>query len=110
MLTSAAFTFGQGWIVWENWRRARRGEAPVQQVAKLSELPVGGSLVFHYPDEHEPCLLMRPDDKTLLAYGQKCTHLSCAVLPEIDRVVSTNSSMHDDASTHPLSPSIIPRA
>jgi len=27
---------------------------------------------------------MRPDEKTLLAYGQKCTHLSCAVIPEVE--------------------------
>ena len=25
VLTSAAFTVGQMWIVWENWRRSRRG-------------------------------------------------------------------------------------
>lgn len=85
VLTSAAFTVGQMWIVWENWRRARRGAAPAQKIADLKDLPVGGSLVFHYPTHSEPCLLMRPDEKTLLAYGQKCTHLSCAVIPELEK-------------------------
>jgi Rieske Fe-S protein len=85
VLTSAAFTFGQCWIVWENWRRARRGQPPMTKIATLDQIPVGGSLVFHYPDEHEPCLLLRPDEKTLLAYGQKCTHLSCAVVAEIPK-------------------------
>jgi nitrite reductase/ring-hydroxylating ferredoxin subunit len=85
VLTSAAFTFGQFWIAWENWRRARRSLPPIVQVAMLSQIPVGSSLVFHYPNEDEPCLLMRPDEKTLLAYSQKCTHLSCAVIPEMEK-------------------------
>ncbi len=85
VLTSAAFTFGQFWILWENWRRSRRGEPALQQIATLSQLPVGGSLVFHYPNEDEPCLLLRTDEKTLLAYSQKCTHLSCPVVPEMDK-------------------------
>lgn len=84
VLISGAFAFGQMWIAWENWRRARRGEVPVRQIATLDQVPVGGSLVFHYPEEDEPCLLLRPDDRTLLAYSQKCTHLSCPVVPEME--------------------------
>jgi len=84
VLISAAFSFGQLWIVWENWRRARRGALPMLKIATLDQIPVGGSLVFHYPNENEPCLLLRPTEKTLLSYGQKCTHLSCAVLPEME--------------------------
>lgn len=84
VLTSAAFTFGQFWIVWENWRRERRGETPLQQVATLDQIPVGGAMVFHYPNADEPCLLLRPDAATLVAYSQKCTHLSCAVVPDYE--------------------------
>ena len=85
VLISAAFTAGQIWIVWENWRRGRRGQPPIRKVATLDQIPVGGSLVFHYPDRNEPCLLLRPSENTLLAYGQKCTHLSCAVIPEMEK-------------------------
>lgn len=84
VLTSGAFAFGQCWILWENWRREQGGEAKREKVASLDQIPVGGSLVFHYPNEHEPCLLLRPDETTLVAYSQKCTHLSCPVLPEMD--------------------------
>ena len=84
VLTSAAFTFGQFWIVWENWRREKRGQLPMKQVATLGQIPVGSSLVFTYPNEQEPCVLLRPDEKTFLAYSQKCTHLSCAVIPELE--------------------------
>ena len=45
-------------------------------------MPVGGVVVFHYPEESEPCLLLRPTASSLVAYSQKCTHLSCAVIPK----------------------------
>jgi nitrite reductase/ring-hydroxylating ferredoxin subunit len=83
VLTSAAFTFGQFWIAWENLRRKSRPRPPAQKVATLADIPVGGSLVFYYPSQDEPCLLMRPDESTFFAYSQKCTHLSCAVVPDM---------------------------
>jgi nitrite reductase/ring-hydroxylating ferredoxin subunit len=85
VLTSFAFTCGQIWIAWENRRRASRGREPLRRIATLDQIPEGGSLVFRYPTEDEPCLLLRPDRGTLLAYSQKCTHLSCAVVPEMEK-------------------------
>ena len=38
-------------------------------------------MVFTYPDEHEPCLLVRLTTSEFVAFSQKCTHLSCAVIP-----------------------------
>src|SRR5262249_19143263 len=32
---------------------------------------------------HDPCLLVRLDEATLVAYSQACTHLSCAVVPRV---------------------------
>jgi Rieske Fe-S protein len=81
-LTSLAFAVGQLWIGVQNWFRRRRGEWPVERVAALNDVPVGGAVTFTYPDANEPCLLLRPDEKTLVAFGQKCTHLSCAVVPD----------------------------
>lgn len=84
VLTSVAFTAGQGWIVLENAQRANAPAPAAQKIAALADIPVGGSLVFQYPTAHEPCLLLRPDADTLVAYGQKCTHLSCAVTPDLE--------------------------
>ncbi len=81
-LTSLAFVVGQFTIAVQNWIRRRRGQPPVMQIAELDKLPVGGVLVFHYPDHAEPCLLLRTDEQTLVAYSQKCTHLACAVVPD----------------------------
>lgn len=85
VLTSLAFVVGQVWIGVQNWLRRRKGELPIRDVAKLKDIPVGGAVTFHYPGDHDPCLLLRPETNTFLAYHQKCTHLSCAVVPELDR-------------------------
>src|SRR6185369_2684269 len=81
-LTSLAFVVGHFWIVLENIFRKRRGELPVLQVANIEQIPVGGALTFNYPEEHDGCLLVRRDEQTFVAYSQKCTHLSCAVIHE----------------------------
>ena len=41
-------------------------------------------MVFTYPDEREPCLLVRVTTSEFVAFSQKCTHLSCAVIPRPD--------------------------
>lgn len=83
-LTSFAFVVGQCTIAFQNWRRKRRGEPPIVKIADRQQLAVGQALVFHYPDESEPCLLIRTDDASFVAFSQKCTHLACAVTPEFD--------------------------
>jgi len=40
----------------------------------------GGSLLFRYPTDADPCILVRRAEGTLAAYSQVCTHLSCAVV------------------------------
>ena len=81
VLTSAAFTMGQLWIAAENWYRRRSGQPPMQRIASINDLPVGSAIGFSYPDEHEPCLLVRVTSREFVAFSQKCTHLSCAVIP-----------------------------
>lgn len=85
VLTSLAFTVGQFWIAAQSWLRRRRGPPEGRRVASLDTLPVGGSLVFAYPGEHDNCVLVRLSETELVAYGQKCTHLSCAVIPRPDK-------------------------
>jgi len=87
VLTSFAFAVGQLWIAAQNvWRRSR-GRPPVTRIAQLSALPVGGTVLFNFPGEHDPCILIRPEKDVLVAFSQKCTHLSCAVVPQVQRGV-----------------------
>jgi Rieske Fe-S protein len=87
VLTSAALTVGQVWIAGQNWLRKRRGAPEIRRIASLSELSPGSSLVFQYPGETDNCVLVRLSDRDLVAYSQKCTHLSCAVIPEPEKGV-----------------------
>lgn len=81
VLTSGAFVAGQAWIAAQHLVRARRA-TPRVRVASLAEVPVGTAKMFHYPGDHDACLLLRPDADTLVAFSQACTHLSCAVVPD----------------------------
>jgi Rieske Fe-S protein len=87
VLTSLAFVVGQFWIAAQNWWRRRRGEPEIVRLASVSDVAVGKAHTFAYPTEHDPCILIRPSEQTLVAYSQKCTHLSCAVLPRVDENV-----------------------
>lgn len=81
VLTSGAFVIGQLSIGVDSiWRGERPAPGRVA-IAELADVPVGGFVEFHYPTGNDPCLLVRPDEKTLLAYSQICTHLSCAIQP-----------------------------
>ena len=48
-------------------------------VARVSEIPVGGSRLFRYPTEEHPAILVRLGENEFAAYSQACTHLMCPV-------------------------------
>jgi nitrite reductase/ring-hydroxylating ferredoxin subunit len=81
VLTSGAFVAGQGWIGLMSLLREEK-PLPAKAIAAEGEVPPGGVVEFRYPTEDDPCLLVRLHDGRLVAYGQQCSHLSCAVIPE----------------------------
>ena len=81
VLTSAALTVGQFWIAAQNWYRRRSGQLAMQRIASVDQIAIGEAIGFTYPDAHEPCLLVRLSQEEFVAFNQKCTHLSCAVIP-----------------------------
>lgn len=85
VLTSLAFVAGQVWILVRNVVRQKRGVLPLLQIARIDQLPVGGAKAFAYPAEHDSCVLVRTSESTFVAFSQKCTHLSCAVVPRPER-------------------------
>ena len=40
---------------------------------------MGGSKIFTYPTDVEPCILLRPSQDTYVAFSRLCTHASCPV-------------------------------
>jgi nitrite reductase/ring-hydroxylating ferredoxin subunit len=85
VLISGAFAVGQAWIVAENYLRRRRGRPEIREIASLASLPVGASMTFHYPTEHDICVLVRLGEDRLVAFDQACTHLSCPVIPRVSQ-------------------------
>jgi Rieske Fe-S protein len=60
------------------WRE-RKVTYPVKVIGHAGEIPVGGSLVFAYPEDDRPCFLLRPAEDTYLAFSRLCTHHTCPV-------------------------------
>jgi Rieske Fe-S protein len=84
VLTSGAFVAGQVWIAAQSLVRSKRTQPGRAKIGALSAIAPGTAVVFAYPTAQDPCLLIRTRDRKLLAYSQKCTHLSCAVVPKVD--------------------------
>src|SRR5262245_29380603 len=78
ILTSLGMFIGNLWILVRSWFAGEASLAP-QRVASLSDIPVGEMKLFSYPTPEDPCIMIRTAPDTLVAYSQKCTHLSCAV-------------------------------
>ena len=77
-LASGSFAAGTvGVAAWASARDVPRGEP--QRVVALDDVPVGGSHLFHYPDEEEPAILVRLGEDEVVAWSQHCTHLGCVV-------------------------------
>ena len=53
-------------------------------VGAADDVSPGDARMFHFPDEHTPCLLIRTADR-IFAYTQKCTHLACPVVPDVEQ-------------------------
>ena len=83
VLTSGAFVAGQGLIAAQSLLRAGRAAPHRMRVGSLRALSPGTATTFNFPGPHDACLLLRTPAGTLLAYSQKCTHLSCAVVPRM---------------------------
>jgi len=87
VLTSGSFAVGQAWIAAKHVLRRNDAEPGRKRIAALAGVAVGSSLEFSYPNEHDRCILVRPRADQLFAYSQLCTHLSCAVIPEMENGV-----------------------
>lgn len=81
VLTSGAFVIGQLWLAMKAALRRPSKPLPALAIARVDELPVGGAMIFHYPEGSSPRLLVRTGAASFVAYDQQCTHLTCPVIP-----------------------------
>ena len=74
----SAFAVGAGWLARDKILLLPPATKP-KLVARVGEVPVGGSRLFRYPTEDHPCILVRLSENEFAAYSQACTHLKCPV-------------------------------
>ena len=74
----SAVAVGAGWFARDKIFPVPVGTQPLL-VARVAEVPIGGSKLFNYPTEHHPAILVRLGEKQFAAYSQACTHLMCPV-------------------------------
>ena len=83
-LGSALLAAANAVIAFVGLRQSKQQFAP-RLIARASSMPQGGSTLFRYPTDQDPCILVRSANGDLLAYSQVCTHLSCAVVHQPDQ-------------------------
>jgi Rieske Fe-S protein len=79
VLTSFGMVAGNGWIWWKALTAEERTVWPQTVIGRASEIQPGTVRFFSYPEETDPCILVRRTNGEFTAFSQKCTHLSCAV-------------------------------
>lgn len=78
-LASGGLALGSaGLAVWSKLPRGHR-KMDEKPIAAADRVPVGGSLAFNYPREHDLCILIQTESGVYKAYSRRCTHLSCPV-------------------------------
>jgi Rieske Fe-S protein len=84
LLTSLGMFAGNVWILLRSWFY-REPVYPARRVAGAGEISPGEVKLFRYPEETDPCIMVRTGPDSYVAYSQKCTHLSCAVYYSRDK-------------------------
>lgn len=82
LVAASVAVAGTGGVVsvWASLRRINTGEP--RRIASVGDIGVGESLLFRYPTESDPAILVRPEAESILGFSQKCTHLGCVVFWE----------------------------
>ncbi len=78
VLASLGMFVGNLWILVRSWFR-HPGSYPEQVIGAADSVPLDGVHLFAYPTPEDHCILVRSSIERVVAYSQKCTHLSCAV-------------------------------
>ena len=85
-LTSAALFVGAAGFAGKAAFDARNTpQLSAARIEGAEALAPGSSLNFRYPTTKDSAILLRTLDGELHAFGQKCTHLSCPVIPQVQK-------------------------
>ena len=76
----SAFLLAANGVMAVAGRFLKPGHYQRKLAALASAVPVNASVLFRYPTEQDPCILVHDKQGNFIAYSQVCTHLSCAVI------------------------------
>jgi Rieske Fe-S protein len=83
VLGAGAIAVGNvGLAAWTQLRSINTGEP--RPIVAVDEVAVGGTYLFAYPKGDDPAVLLRVDDRQVVAFSQQCTHLGCVVYYEAE--------------------------
>lgn len=71
-----------GLAAWTQLRAINTGEP--RALIPLADVAIGATHLFRYPTDHDPAILLRLDEREVVAFSQKCTHLGCVVYFEAE--------------------------
>lgn len=84
--SGALFAGAAGIAVLDELRRhGDEGAGAPVEIVRLSAIAEGEALYFRYPGPEDEAVLIHLPGSELVAYSQRCPHLSCAVVYQPDR-------------------------
>lgn len=84
ILISASFAVGQLYVLLKSKFRRIASKPSMKPIAKVDEIKVGNFIQFSYPNENDTNTLIRLAESEFIAFSNKCTHLMCPVVPQIE--------------------------
>lgn len=78
-LSSAGMALGTTLIAAAGSVSRAQHEVTPLKIGRVDDFPPGTAKAFEFPQKGQFSLLIRHEDGTFSAYGQKCPHLGCAV-------------------------------
>jgi Rieske Fe-S protein len=77
----------------------------VLPIARVSDVPENSAVYFNYPSADDQAMLLHLPGGEFVAFGQKCTHLSCSVFFQPDHArlyCPCHEGVFDPASGQPV--------
>ncbi|MFC3859904.1 ubiquinol-cytochrome c reductase iron-sulfur subunit [Deinococcus antarcticus] len=81
-LSGAGMALGTTVIAAAGSLKGAEREAQPVKIGRVEDFPLGSAKAFEFPQRGQYSLLVRHEDGSFSAYGQKCPHLGCAVYYE----------------------------
>ena len=85
LLISGSFVIGQAYIGLQNIFRRSSQQYLLRKITSVDDMKVNSFMTFNYPEKDDTCLLIRLTKTKFVAYSNKCTHLMCPVIPQMEQ-------------------------